>query len=140
MRSSSTSENPITAFSGVRSSCDMLARKSDLCWLATCSSALLRSSSLKQAGVEHRQRGLAGERLHELQDLVGEVARCLAPDHHGADDLAVAEHRDGENGTPAVLVQQLEVDIPVDLRDVGDPDRASLARGPTDEGLVQVGS
>ncbi len=35
----------MTAFSGVLSSCDMLARKSDLCWLATCSSALLRSSS-----------------------------------------------------------------------------------------------
>ena len=36
--SSSTSENPITAFSGVRSSCDMLARNSDLCPLATSSS------------------------------------------------------------------------------------------------------
>ena len=31
MRSSSTSEKPITAFRGVRSSCDMLARNSDLC-------------------------------------------------------------------------------------------------------------
>ena len=31
MRSSSTSLNPITAFSGVRSSCDIEARNSDLC-------------------------------------------------------------------------------------------------------------
>ncbi len=45
IRSSSTSENPITAFSGVRSSCDMLARNSDLCWLATSSSRVFRSSS-----------------------------------------------------------------------------------------------
>ncbi len=45
MRSSKTSENPMTALSGVRSSCDMLARNSDLCWLATVSSALLRASS-----------------------------------------------------------------------------------------------
>ena len=36
-RSSSTSEKPITALSGVRSSCDMLARNSDLCALATSS-------------------------------------------------------------------------------------------------------
>ena len=45
IRSSRTSEKPITALSGVRSSCDMLARNSDLCRLATSSSALLRSSS-----------------------------------------------------------------------------------------------
>ena len=38
MRSSSTSEKPITAFSGVRSSCDMLARNSDLWRPATSSS------------------------------------------------------------------------------------------------------
>ena len=46
-RSSSTSEKPITAFSGVRSSWDMLARNSDLCRLATSSSWLLRASSWK---------------------------------------------------------------------------------------------
>ena len=33
-----TWENPMIAFNGVRSSCDMLARKSDLCWLADSSS------------------------------------------------------------------------------------------------------
>ena len=35
----------MTALSGVRSSCDMLARNSDLCLLATSSSAVFRSSS-----------------------------------------------------------------------------------------------
>ena len=48
IRSSSTSENPITALSGVRSSCDMLARNSDLCWLAISSCAALTSSSRKR--------------------------------------------------------------------------------------------
>ena len=36
--SRSTCEKPMIAFSGVRSSCDMLARKSDLCWLVVSSS------------------------------------------------------------------------------------------------------
>ena len=38
---SSTSEKPMIALSGVRSSCDMLARNSDLCLLATSSWRLL---------------------------------------------------------------------------------------------------
>ena len=36
--SRSTSEKPMMALSGVRSSWDMLARNSDLCWLAASSS------------------------------------------------------------------------------------------------------
>ena len=36
--SRSTWEKPMIAFSGVRSSCDMLARNSDLCLLAVSSS------------------------------------------------------------------------------------------------------
>ena len=43
--SCSTSEKPMIAFSGVRSSCDMLARNSDLCRLAVSSSRYSRSSS-----------------------------------------------------------------------------------------------
>jgi hypothetical protein len=45
IRSDSTSEKPMIAFSGVRSSCDILARNSDLCWLATSSWRLLSSIS-----------------------------------------------------------------------------------------------
>ena len=37
IRSWSTSEKPMIALSGVRSSWDMLARNSDLCWLAASS-------------------------------------------------------------------------------------------------------
>ena len=43
--SRSTCEKPMIAFSGVRSSCDMLARNSDLCWLAVSSSRYRRWSS-----------------------------------------------------------------------------------------------
>ena len=41
------SENPMMALSGVRSSCDMLARNSDLCRLAASSWALLSAISRK---------------------------------------------------------------------------------------------
>ena len=47
MRSSSTSEKPMIALSGVRSSWDMLARNSDLWRLATSSSRPLSSTSRK---------------------------------------------------------------------------------------------
>ena len=42
----STWEKPMIAFSGVRSSCDMLARNSDLCLVAT-SSARVRSATFR---------------------------------------------------------------------------------------------
>ena len=42
---SSTSENPMTAFSGVRSSWDMAARNSDLCRLASSSRSLACSAA-----------------------------------------------------------------------------------------------
>ena len=45
MRSVRTSENAMIAFKGVLNSWDMLARNSDLCWLATSSCRLLSSIS-----------------------------------------------------------------------------------------------
>src|SRR5207302_1632272 len=47
IRSTSTSENPMMAFSGVRSSWDMFARNSDLCWLAAASCRPFASISRK---------------------------------------------------------------------------------------------
>ena len=70
IRSSSTSEKPITALSGVRSSCDMLARNSDLCRLATSSSRGLRLQLAEQPGVDDGQRRLAGEGLQQLEHVV----------------------------------------------------------------------
>ena len=46
--SESTSEKPMIALSGVRSSCDMLARNSDLCLLAISSSRLFAWISLNR--------------------------------------------------------------------------------------------
>ncbi len=42
---SSSSEKPMIAFSGVRNSCDIRARNSDLCWLAISASSRRRRSS-----------------------------------------------------------------------------------------------
>jgi len=50
MRSVSTSENPMMALSGVRSSCDMLARNSDLCWLAALELSALVLDLAEQPG------------------------------------------------------------------------------------------
>ena len=65
MRSRSTSEKPITALSGVRSSCDMFARNSDLWRLAT-------SELAEEAGVDDGQRRLAGEGLEQLAHVLPE--------------------------------------------------------------------
>ena len=95
IRSSSTSENPITALSGVRSSCDMLARNSDLCRLATSSWRLLLELA-EHARVVDRDRRLARERLEQLRGPVREGAGGLAPDDQRAEDLllpAAAEPR-----------------------------------------------
>ena len=83
IRSSSTLEKPITAFSGVRSSWDMLARNSDLCRLAPPAPRTRTSSSRNSRGVQDGQGRLAGERLEQLQRCHGEklpvVLRRMAP-------------------------------------------------------------
>ena len=61
------------AFSGVRSSWDMLARNCDLCRLRLQLAALLLDL-LEQPGVLDRQRRLAGERLEQRDDLRRERA------------------------------------------------------------------
>src|SRR5215217_5408484 len=88
----------------------------------------------KESRVGHRQRGLVGKRLHEVHDVAREVSRGLPPDHHDADDLTVAQYRDGKDRPPSVLVQQLQMDVPVYQRDIGDRDRAPLAPSTADEG------
>ena len=66
------------ALSGVRSSCDMLARNSLLCRLAVSSSRLLISISRNSRAFWMAMRGLRRERLQELDHLRIEVARGLA--------------------------------------------------------------
>ena len=86
IRSRNTCEKPMIAFSGVRSSCDMLARNSDLCLLAASSSRLFSSSS-RERGLElpgalldlllEARVGLLELRRHAIE-LLGERAQLVA--------------------------------------------------------------
>ena len=97
IRWSSTSENPMMALSGVRSSWDMLARNSDLCWFATSSCRLFSSISRNRRAFCDGHLRLVGERLHEAHDALAELARG-APDHHDAARHVVAPaHRHGQH-------------------------------------------
>ena len=64
--------------------------------------------------------GLAGERLHEVDDAVVEGARHGAPHDEGADDLALPQQRHREDGAPARLPQRVEVRVAGRLAQVGD--------------------
>ena len=72
IRSRSTCENPRIALSGVRSSCDMFARNSDLCWLVASSSAYRRLSSsfIRLTFAAQRAQFVAVDHV----DVSGEVA------------------------------------------------------------------
>ena len=133
IRSSSTSENPITAFSGVRSSCDMLARNSDLCWLTTSSSARLGLELAEQRAFHTASADwLAKVSRNSIVSSEKAPGRLAAHDQR-SDDPSPAEHGDGEHRPPAVVVQQLQVRVEVDRVEVGDRDRMPLQRGPADE-------
>ena len=87
IRSSSTSENPMTALSGVRSSCDMLARNSDLCRLAT-SSWRLRSCSSRNTRALWMATADWLASVSSSSAVRSEKAPVrLAPDDQRADDL-----------------------------------------------------
>ena len=61
-----TSEKPMMALSGVRSSCDMLARNSDLCRLAASICRLLSSISRKSRAFWIAKSGLSCEGLKKI--------------------------------------------------------------------------
>ncbi len=85
MRSSSASEKPMMALSGVRSSWDMLARNSDLCRFAISSCVRLLAQLLEQAGVLDGDDGLVAERPEDLDLLVRERPRRAPGDRDHAD-------------------------------------------------------
>ena len=126
---SSTSENPMIALSGVRSSCDMLARNSDLCWLATSSSRLFISISRKSRAFWMARADWVAKVLSTLDDLGRERPRRAAAHDQPADDALFTQERDGEQGARAGAKQggaKPAVVRAVD-RDVRDLDR--LPRG-----------
>src|SRR5215467_1713225 len=83
MRSDRTSEKPMMAFSGVRSSWDMFARNSDLCWLATLFVELSQKADvfdgnhgLIRKGREHLYLG-SGERSDLAAPSGKHANRCI---------------------------------------------------------------
>src|ERR1700752_1240636 len=97
IRSDNTSEKPMMALSGVRSSCDMLARNSDLCWLATSSSRLLISSSRNKRAFWMARADWVANVFRELDDLGAESAGRAARDDQAADEALFVQKRDGEH-------------------------------------------
>ena len=126
----------MTAFSGVRSSWDMLARNSDLCRLATSSSADLVSSSRNSRALTIATEDWDAKVSQEVHHLLGEGPHRPPTDDQHPHDHAPAHHRDREHRSPAVAVQDLEVRVRVVLGQVADLQRAPLGRRPPDQGRV----
>src|SRR5215470_17495778 len=133
MRSMRTSENPMTALSGVRSSCDMLARNSDLCWLATASSRLFCSISPEEPRVLDREGRLRGEGGEKIHDRRGKFSRRLGIDCQRSDQLILEQQGHRQNRTIPGSYDDLE-STPISglLEDVRDLDRRSGIREPSD--------
>ncbi len=100
IRSSSTSEKPITAFSGVRSSCDIEARNSDLCRPAT-------SSSRKSCTFWIAIAPWAANVLISVERAIAELVDVLAPQRDDADDLVARQHRHAEHRPEAAELARL---------------------------------
>ena len=80
------------AFSGVRNSWLMLARNCDLCSRFRELAALLLDLA-EEPRVLDRQHRLSCESLQEIEGIVGEFTRLLAPDHQRADHMITVDQR-----------------------------------------------
>ena len=118
------------AFSGVRSSWLMLARKLLFARLALELSAL-RLELPEQPRVLDGQRGLAGEGLQQVHDLVRERSHRLPPHGKNAEDALLRQERYRQDRANAIA----EEDRPDPARvcllvaDVGHLDRLAAKRG-----------
>src|SRR5713101_7540365 len=93
MRSVSTSEKPMMAFNGVRSSWDMLARNSDLCRLAA-----LVLDLVKEPGILDSQGRLGREGAKQLHRLGRKLSGAVARNAETPDEPIFADHRHGQDG------------------------------------------
>src|SRR2546421_33786 len=116
--SSRSCENPRMELSGVRSSCDMLARNSALCWLARFSSALT-ASRRAVCSVERWKRwaswmavaaGCANS-ISSSMEFLSRIQRFVEPDL-GHADVEVLDQRGG-HAVEQLRLEQLAVH-PVD--------------------------
>ena len=127
------------AFRGVRSSCDMFARKCGLVLAGDLQRLAGLLDLLEEARVLDRQDRLAGERLDQVHDRLGELAGRLAADHQHADDALLADQRDGQVGAEPGLDQHAERSREPEAglsQQVRRLDGGAAARGPTDRGVV----
>ena len=126
IRSSSTSEKPITAFSGVRSSCDMLARNSDLwpeaissarevwtLWIAIAPWVAKVSTSAIVRAAERRDRRL--------------------PEHDHAEHAVLAQHRDAEHRAEAAELERARHRVLRVVAGVADLHRLALGADAADD-------
>ena len=96
IRSARTSEKPRIAFSGVRSSWDMLARNSDLWRLAASSCRPLSSISRKSRAFWMARADWVAKVSKELDDLRRELARLSRLTDQTADEPVLPQERYGE--------------------------------------------
>ena len=127
IRSPSTSENPMMAFSGVRSSCDMLARNSLLCLLAISSCRLFVSISRKRRAFWIAKGGLRGECLQEIDHVRRELSNAVPVDDQAAQQVILAQERHRHERPMPRSEEHLPGPALVDRRvgDVADLDRLS---------------
>ena len=102
MRSASTSEKPRIAFSGVRSSWDMLARNSDLWRLAASSCRLLSAISRNRRAFWMASADWVAKVWSNSITSGPNVSGRLPIHREPADQLAFVEYRDGQQrpGSP----------------------------------------
>ena len=98
IRSSSTSEKPMTAFSGVLSSCDMLARNSDLCRLATSSSALRTSSARTRCALRMATAACAANAVSRVVSRSSNGCDLSTPQTQHPDKVVVEQQRRPDRG------------------------------------------
>ena len=127
--SSNTSEKPMIALSGVRSSCDMLARNSDLCRLAASICRPLSSISRNSRAFWIAKDRLSRKCFQQLDHLGTKLAGGFSPDNQGADDAVFAQKRNRQAGAKAEARQNLAHARRVNagLRNIGNLNR--LAAG-----------
>ena len=129
----------MTALSGVRSSCDMLARNSDLCRLATSTSAVRTWRALTRSTLRMAIAAWVAKVVRSS------VARSLngstsgPPDDQDADDLAVEQHGDAHGGPEAAVALDVEPAVLGVGEDVGDLLGPALQPDPAGERAPVLG-
>ena len=107
IRSPSTSEKPMMALSGVRSSWDMLARNSDLCRLAASIWRLLSSISRNSRAFWIASTDWVAKVFRSSMTSGRNSPGVFRPNHQAADDAVFAQQGNGQAGAEAEAIEHL---------------------------------